>query len=276
MRRRSSINLALGLALTLTACGSDRDEDLGGGIYPGGPEDDGSDGDDGDPTDEGEPEEGENTGDDGGDDPPDSDPPGGGDDTGDDGGTDVPEDPPAGEPPECEPLWQYYGMGYIRQDPPTTAEEMFCYVLGQRISYATHTREPECYDEWEAHDGPPPVSWPYEMEYDVTLMADAQVEAERIAAGGAPNGGKTDNGWDLPIYVDGCASSEYTVTSIDDRIEDWTPAEGEPYAGLAKSNGRARLSLYYYDPGPGYPVLTRMGTGMVDQNGNRTWVIVLR
>lgn len=268
--------MALGLVLTATACGADRDEALEGGMGPGGMGDDGDTGDDG--GDDGDDGGGTSGDDDPDDTPPEGERPGDEDtgDGGDEGGTDGPDDPPTGEPPECEPLWQYYGMGYIRQDPPTTAEEMFCYVLGQRISYATHTREPDCYDEWEAHDGPPPVSWPYEMLYDASLMAEAQAEAERIAAGGAPKGGKTDNGWDLPIHVDGCASEEYTVTSTNDRIEDWTPAEGEPYAGLAKSNGRARLSLYYYDPGPGHPVLTRMGTGMVDQNGSRTWVIILR
>ena len=175
------------------------------------------------------------------------------------------------EPPDCSQYWQ--GMYipntmYMSMEPPQTAEEMFCYVNMERINYQFHGRNNGCV--WDG-DGTAQVSWPYEMEFDADLSAAAQAVADSIAAGGQPPGSPHNAGTFSPnIYVEGCASAEYTVSATNDDLADW-PND----AAMSNSNGTTRMGLFYYDPGPQAPRLTRMGVGLSMTGSTRNWVVKL-
>jgi hypothetical protein len=268
-------------AVLLAACvGEDRDEDIlpGPGGAGDGDYDPGDDGDEpgddgGDPDDDGEdgdPGTEENTDDPGGD---------GGDtgDTGDDGGDtdDTGDDGGSEGAPDCESMWvgQYIpATQYMTMKRPDTADEMFCWVNMNRINYQFHGRNSGCI--WGGDEGGQ-VTWPYEMLWDADLTAAAQAEAEAVAAGSPPAGIGENNGWDHTLYADGCGTSEYTVTSPNDLREHWPDAGYSPdkAAGLSKSNGTARMGVFYYDPGPDAPTLRRMGAGLAEVGDTRFWVV---
>jgi hypothetical protein len=266
MTKKSCAFIALCGCFVLGACASeDRDEDGTGGV----PGDDGTDdgGDDGDAGDDGGDDGGgPDAGDDGTDDGDDGtsggdDGTSGGDDgtedgTGDDGGADT--------APDCRAMWQGQyipNTEYMTMKDPETAEEMFCYVNMERINYQFHGRNSGCI--WSGGDGSTEVTWPYEMEYDGGLTASAQAAADAIAAGGQPPGVPIDGGYSNPtLWVDGCASEEYTVSAMDD--------DG---SALSNSNGSARMGVHYYDPGPNSPTLTKLGVGMSKTGNLYNWVV---
>jgi hypothetical protein len=107
------------------------------------------------------------------------------------------------------------------------------------------------------------------MEWDEGLVLAAREEAEAIADGATPAGHPEDNGMDETLWVDGCASEEYTITSTDDLYSHWENGGG----GLSNSNGTARMGVHYYDPGPEAPTLTKLGVGLAMRGEVRTWVV---
>jgi len=259
MKKNSCAFVAFCGCLALGACSGDRGEDGTGGV-PGETGDDGADdgGDDGDAGDDGA--------DDGADD-------GGGNDVGDDGTddgdggtdeTDSGDDGGADTGPDCRAMWQGQyipNTEYMTMKDPETAEEMFCYTNMERINYQFHGRNSGCI--WSGGDGSTEVTWPYEMEYDAGLTASAQAAADAIAAGGQPPGEPVDGGFTNPtLWVDGCASEEYTVSAMDD--------DG---SALSNSNGSARMGVHYYDPGPNSPTLTKLGVGMSKTGNLYNWVV---
>jgi hypothetical protein len=260
MTKRSCAFVALCGLFALGACANnDRDEN-GTGEGPGTGDDGGDDGAD-DGADDG--------GDDGGDAGPDVGDDGTGDDGGDDGtgddGTDTGDDGGAGTAPDCRAMWvgQYIpATEYMHMKDPETAEEMFCYVNMERINYQFHGRNSGCI--WSGGTGDDTLSWPYEMEWDAGLVQAATEEAEAVADGASPAGV-----FDYTLWVDGCATEEYTVTDPDDLLSDWEQGNG----GLSKSNGTARMGVHYYDPGPDAPTLTKLGVGLAVRGQVRTWVV---
>jgi hypothetical protein len=264
----------LSLAVAFLGCSDERDEEP---YYPGGPNgagDDGAtdDGEDDDGNDDGGDDGGDGGGDDGGNDDGGDDggeeTGDGGDDGGDTGWTDegtTETDPPGGgddppQEPDCS------GANSIQI--PMTRDEMFCYVNRERQDYASHDRNPGCI--WGGCCSTD-VSWPYMMQWSADLTMAAQAEAEAVAGGQPPKGIGEDNGHDHRIWADGCATTEYTVTSPDDRVEHW----GDDWedAGLSVGNGTARMGVFYYDPGSSAPRLTRMGVGLAEVGAARYWVI---
>jgi hypothetical protein len=228
--------------LTMGESFGDEDTDEGGDG-----DGDGDDNGDGDGDGEGD---GDGDGDDNGD--------GDGDDSGDgDGDGDT-------EPPDCSQLWQ--GMYipsqmYMTMKQPETAEEMFCYTNMERINYQFHGRNSGCI--WSGGNGGGQLSWPYEMEWDPQLAAAAQEVADDIAAGGPPPGTEEAGGYSNPsLWVDGCATAEYTVSS---KLDDGS--------ALSNSNGSARMGVHYYDPGANNPTLTRLGVGMSKTGDLYNWVL---
>lgn len=206
---------------------------------------------------------------------------GGGAGAGGSGGAPDGGPPPSDKKPDCS---RYYGT-FAAPDPHETAGDMWCYVNSNRDRYSIHGRNSGC--GWGAKKGSG-VSWPYEMAWAPDLMAKAQKEAERVSAGGSPKGsGQTDGSTVAkPLYLSGCASSEYMVTSPDDDpTTDWEDTYldmpgGDGYCyecqsrSLSTANGTARMSVHYYDPGSGYPVLKRLGVGLAKKGKIRTWVLV--
>lgn len=267
--RTVAILSALCFAVASAGCSDER------GDQPYGPGPNGA-GDD-DATDGGDPD-GDDGGDGGGDGGDDSGGDDGGGDTGDgndpgddgadtgqtDEGTGETEPPGGGGDPPQEP--DCSGANSIQI--PMTRDEMFCYVNRERQDYASHDRNPGCI--WGGCCSTD-VSWPYKMQWDADLTIAAQAEAEAVANGQSPKGIGEDNGHDRRIWADGCATTEYTVTSPDDRVEHW----GDDWedAGLSVGNGTARMGVFYYDPGSSAPRLTRLGVGLAEVGDTRHWVL---
>lgn len=173
--------------------------------------------------------------------------------------------------PECS---RYFGK-FAVPDPFETAGDMWCYVNANRERYSIHGRNSGC--GWGAKAGSG-TAWPYQMKWAPDLMAKAQKEVERVAGGGSPKESAQSNGLDAPLWLSGCASTEYTVTSTKDSLDDWfDTCKGDDCtynAGLSNGNGTARMSVYYYDPGSGSPVLKRLGVGLAKTGKLRNWVLI--
>jgi hypothetical protein len=285
---RTTLLLTTLFSLTLGCnVGTDRDESFDSwGPGPGGGGDDGADpGDDGDDPDPGDdggatPDvgDGNDPGDDGGTDEPPPDDTGGDDGpTGGDGGDTGGPGPAEDDPPDCGPYWGLWPTD-ASAEPPLTRDEMFCYVNRKRMSYVEHGRSNGPIDD--AGDGS--VTWPYMMDWDKDLVDSAQAEAERVAGGGSPAGSMVGAGFGAKsLWIKGNNTADYVLTTVDDYVTDWwdpTPCCHDPGtpSGISVSNGAARMGLYYHDSSGAGPVLTRMGTGMVENgNGARVWVVRL-
>lgn len=185
----------------------------------------------------------------------------GGKDSGSDGSGDSTK---PGSKPDCtKRKWTI-----INADRPHTADEMYCFVSGQREVYGVHGRASGCSFLGGGGSG---AGWPLAMTWDAALAAEAQKEADRVNAGGAPRG--------IPeggLTFDGCGSSRYWVTATMDREADWGK-DGDLIgsAALAQSNPVARVRIYYYDGEPGGPTLTKLGSGLAtNAKMERTWVLL--
>jgi hypothetical protein len=242
--------VALALAL---GCGADERDEITPG--PGGGADDGGDDGGGDPGDDG-------GGDDGGDD--------GGEDTGDDGGDDGDDGDPGGDEPDvgggdeggdgddgsCTPP-DLTDCSIVANNPKAFAQWVNDTrdQYGGAPPYGYHTRWKGMPWEGEDHSN---NTFPWHFTWDDDLACQAQQEAERIAAGGSPEGQRADHQSyyvdpPRPFFVHGLNTENWRLSAKELRNDEWFP--------LDQGNGSARMGLFYHDFGGDGPAINRVGVG---------------
>jgi hypothetical protein len=271
-------------ALVLSAgCGAsdDRDSWEPDAIPPGGSETGAGDGSPGDDGGDDTPDEGD---DDGGA-PPDAGP---GDDTSDPGDTDEPGDgdePPPDDDGEGLPTlpWNCEGFqpNYPDERPYHTAKELCAWINNCRSAYSFHSRYPCGGPEVYPGEVTPAATWPIELAWDSAAAAEAQAEADALAAGGSPRGRLRDS------PLDQCADhGDYRLWF--DSIDDQTETISRPYVVTARDNdiswtnrcsalGKGfaffRLGLAYVDD-CGDPTITRFGCGLAEADDGDQWAVI--
>lgn len=158
-----------------------------------------------------------------------------------------------------------------------TPAELCAYVNTERQGYSNHQR----------FRGPPwtgayhdTTTWPLTLAVDPTLSAEAASRAQKLAAGGSPEGSPYSDGSPPPhqyLWITGVDTSHYVVASME-QPGNWTPdLVGNITAGITSSNGTTRMALFYHDPGGAGPVLSHVGCGGARSPGGASWwwVVVL-
>lgn len=200
--------------------------------------------------------------------------------------TDPPSAPPAPSPErEAAPAAAQAPRVVVERPPAATwdadrpayasAAELCAYVNAARVRGKEHARfrgEPwrgAYHQSW---------TWPIELARDSSLDADAQAEAERLAAAGAPRGRMSrDSAWRRPVWFDGIGSERLQLAA-QDQPGDWDPARDvEARAALIETNGAVRLGLLHQDGGGEAPVMRRIGCGDAWSTDRRArwWVVVV-
>jgi hypothetical protein len=119
--------------------------------------------------------------------------------------------------------------------------------------YGYHTRYKGMPWEGEDHSN---NTFPWHFTWDDDLACQAQIEAERIAAGGSPEGQRADHQSyyvDAPFFVHDLNGPDWRLSARELRNDDAFP--------LAQGNGSARMGLFYHDFGGDGPVINRVGVG---------------
>lgn len=251
-------NSVLGvLVLALTSgCGDGGRDDSVGPAHGG---EDGTDGgDDGGEGDDdgGDGGDGADTGDDGDDDGGGGDDPGGqpdvgGGDPGGDGGDDDGGSGGCGTPSDLT------DCSIVAANPKAFAQWVNDVrdMYGGKPPYGYHTRYKGMPWEGEDHSN---MTFPWHFTWDDDLACQAQQEAERIAAGGSPEGQRADHQSyyvdpPRPFFVHGLNAADWRLTAKELRNDEWFP--------LDQGNGSARMGLFYHDFGGDGPAINRVGVG---------------
>lgn len=162
-----------------------------------------------------------------------------------------------------------------------TVKDMFNYINKTRSTYREHGGYADY--PWtadSAHQNIMPWSWSITMKWDEGLAAEAQAEAERIAAGGTPKGKKfkyQNSTVGEPFWASGLETDRYVVAAKSFEATDRRPlAPGEDYGWHAVSNGTAREGIFY-QTGKDAPHnrKVKLGVGKVDVGTNDVqWVLI--
>jgi hypothetical protein len=260
-------------------CGTDDDRDTSdAGPSPPG-DSDGGTADGGDPDDPGD---GSSGAEDDGEAQPDVGPD---DDTsGDDDGSGDGDDPPPDDDEGLPTLpWNCAGFqpNYPTERPYHTAKELCAWINDCRKAYSFHSRYPCGGQEVDPGQVTPDAVWPIEMTWDSAVAADAQAEADALAAGASPSGRMREAGGDV------CAQyGDYRLWL--DSIDDEASSVSRPYTVTARDNDEAwttrcsalgtgfaffRIGLAYVDD-CGDPIVTKFGCGVADAADGRAWAVV--
>src|SRR6185436_14857238 len=131
-----------------------------------------------------------------------------------------------------------------------TVKDMFNYINKTRSTYRDHggyAGYPWTADL--AHQNLMPWTWSITMKWDDGLAAEAQIEAERIAAGGSPKGKRYDyqnNSSAEPFWAGGLDTDRYVLAAKSFDVTDRRPfAPGNDYGWHSVSNGTAREGIFY-------------------------------
>jgi hypothetical protein len=118
------------------------------------------------------------------------------------------------------------------------------------------------------------------FQIDAGIAAQAQAQAEALAAGGSPQGSSVSSGNGLcpttkPFYIHGINTTDWTITTYEDPGDFMKPNGScpEPFA-LLPSNGSARMGLFYHDFGGDGPAISRMGVGAAMDEDCRVWWVL--
>lgn len=169
----------------------------------------------------------------------------------------------------------------------TSAEQFHSWVNTERAAYAgalggiPHSRWKGYPWEGEGHEN---FTFAVQFAWDDALAAQAQAEAESLAAGGAPQGQQQNGSNGLPycnaapFWIDGINTADWKI-SLAEHEEDWMPPPEYPDScpapfALAVDNQRARMGLHYHDFGGDGPAINRVGVGAaVGQDCEVWWVL---
>lgn len=146
--------------------------------------------------------------------------------------------------------------------------QMFEYLNEQREGYLPHSRWRGLPWTGSQHEM---VTWPVVFSWDDALAAEAQLEADSLAAGTNPEGSPATDGLTPPLYVRGVDTAHYVVLGPE-HPDSWGMSN---QSSLGREHGSARMALYYHDPGGAGPVLERVGIGASDAGDGSTWWVLV-
>ncbi|MBX7081592.1 MAG: hypothetical protein K1X88_20490 [Nannocystaceae bacterium] len=123
-----------------------------------------------------------------------------------------------------------------------------------------------------------------QFAWDDGLAAQAQAEAEAIAAGGSPTGTQSNGSNGLPfcpakpLWIDGLNTASWKIT-LGERAEDWMPPPEHPDScpppfALSVDNQHARMGLHYHDFGGDGPAIGRVGIGAAADADCQVWWVL--
>jgi hypothetical protein len=161
----------------------------------------------------------------------------------------------------------------------TTAHQMFDWVNQTRQQYSNHI----------PYDGYPfqgqnmaSMTWSTILTWDDALAATAQNEAERLAAGGAPQGtyfGFQNDGAGEGFYTMGLDSPAYFVASRADgslpQFVDVYGVKEPPHHFCVVANGMYRMGVAYQTGSGSYSHKTKLGVGAAEGGTNVTWWVLV-
>jgi hypothetical protein len=160
----------------------------------------------------------------------------------------------------------------------TSPMDMFDYVNQTRDQYKVHT----------PYDGYPfegvnadAMTWALILAWDEGLAGEAQIEAEKIAAGAPPEGKEYPfaNEPGETFWAAGLETDRYKITGLSDAN---TPP-GKDAFGNPKppnkwqdtSNGFYRLAVAYQTGTGEFNQKTKLGVGAADDGATKTWWVLL-
>jgi len=206
------------------------------------------------------------------------------DTSGDSDGSGDGNDPPPDDGEGLPTLpWNCAGFqpNYPTERPYHTAKELCAWINDCRVAYSFHPRYPCGGQEVDPGQVTPDAVWPIELSWDSAAAADAQAEADSLAAGASPSGRMREAGGDVcaqygdyRLWLDSIddeaktVSRPYTVTARDNDIS-WTTR----CSALGTSFAFFRMGLAYVDD-CGDPIATRFGCGVADAADGRTWAVI--
>lgn len=272
------IGASIGVALALAACSVDPDGVGGGGFADGGgiggdtddTDADGDEVDDDDGAGEGSSggAEASDDGDDGADAGDGGDDGAGSSDGGSSGGEDPPPSDDGGPGPDVGACSSF-----------ASVEAFFAYVNDERGQYGgmfgtlPHVRYKGLPWQGESHED---FTFSTIFSWDDGLAAQAQAQADAIAAGSAPSGTQStgSNGLPLcsmsPMWIDGLNTASWSI-ALGETPADWNPpASGScppTTFALSPDNQHARMGLFYHDFGGDGPAIHRLGVGAALEHG---------
>lgn len=160
-----------------------------------------------------------------------------------------------------------------------SAQEMFGYINQIRQQYANHI----------PYDGYPfqganasSMTWSTQLAWDAGVAKRAQTEAERLAAGGKPQGQyfpfmNDGNGEGFHPY--GLDSASYVVaTRADGALPEFVNAYGvkePPHHAFIAANGFFRMGVAYQTGTAGYNKKSKLGVGAAEGGVNVTWWVLI-
>jgi hypothetical protein len=186
------------------------------------------------------------------------------DDGSDDATTDAPPDDPPdpGTPDDVSDCSNF-----------TDVQQFFTYVNNERSKYAgqqggfPHSRWKGLPWQGDYHEQ---FTFSSTFTWDDGLAAQAQAEAEALAAGGSPSGNQQNGSNGLPIcpmspfWIDGLNTASWKL-SLGESEADWNsdlPDSCPPSTfALSPDNQHARMGLHYHDFGGEGPAIHRLGVG---------------
>lgn len=163
-----------------------------------------------------------------------------------------------------EPVGPSFGSGSAFDD----VMQMFEYLNEQRQGYLPHDRWRGLPWTGSQHQV---ETWPVMFTWDDDLADTAQLEADALAAGAAPDGEPATDGLTPPLYVRGVDTAHYVVLGPEEP-NSWGMSN---MSSLGREHGSARMALYYHDPGGEGPVLQRVGIGASDAGDGSTWWVLV-
>ena len=154
----------------------------------------------------------------------------------------------------------------------TSVMQFHTYLNTERNQYGSGFMP---HDRWKGY--------PWEGEYhqdftfsipfawDDGLAAQAQAEADALAAGGSPSGHQQNGSNGLPFcpaapfWIDGINTASWKI-SFAEHETDWMPPPAHPDScpapfAISADNQHARMGLFYHDFGGDGPAINKVGVG---------------